>query len=95
MRKDVAARLNEVVKNLERDIAVLASCKFHLTVKLLRMARLDLLARIHGISDHELTAFAEALSKPAPTRRRTVVRASGQKRRRGAWAASAPISERP
>jgi organic hydroperoxide reductase OsmC/OhrA len=62
MPEDEAACLNEVVKTLERDIEVTAAVGLDSTAELLRMARLDLLMHIHGISDEELQALIEALS---------------------------------
>ncbi len=67
MRKDVAARLLEIVEGLERDAKITAACGLHVTTKLLRMARLDLLCRIHGISDDELQAIGDELNRRQPT----------------------------
>jgi len=62
MPDDVAARLNEIVRALERDIDVTAALGLDFTAGLLRMARLDLLMHVHGISDGELQALGDALS---------------------------------
>jgi hypothetical protein len=66
MREDVAARLNEIVVSLERDAEVTAAYGLFVTSKLLRMARLDLLCRIHGISDGELQAIGDELKRKTP-----------------------------
>jgi hypothetical protein len=66
MREDLAARLNEIVIRLERDAEVTAACGLPVAAKLLRMARLDLLCRIHGISDGELRAIGDELKREAP-----------------------------
>ena len=61
MPENLAMRLNELVKALEREIAVATSLGVHCTAALLRMARLDLLTHIHAISDEELQAVSDAL----------------------------------
>jgi hypothetical protein len=61
MREDVAARLNEVIGTLERNIDVTAGLGLDTAAALLRMARLDLRMRRYGISDEELEAFRQAL----------------------------------
>jgi hypothetical protein len=61
MPENVATRLNELVKTLERDIGVATVLGVDCTAELLRMARLNLLAHIHGISDEELQAVSDAL----------------------------------
>jgi hypothetical protein len=66
MREDVAARLNEIVGRLERDAEFTAACGLPVTSKLLRMARLDLLCRIHDISDGELQAIGDELKRKTP-----------------------------
>jgi hypothetical protein len=66
MHKDVAARLLEIVEHLERDAKVTAASGLHVTTKLLRMARLDLLCRVHGISDDELEAIGDELDSRQP-----------------------------
>src|ERR1700688_543873 len=65
--EDVAAHLNEVIGTLERYIDVTAGFGFGLAAELLRMARLDLLMRLYGISDEELEAFREALDNAKNT----------------------------
>ncbi len=65
-RKDVAAQLLEIVARLDRDAEVAAACGLHVAAKLLRMARLDLLCRVHGISDGELQAIGEELNSRRP-----------------------------
>jgi hypothetical protein len=62
MRRNEAARLTGVVKALERDIEITAAYGLQGTTRLLRAARLDLLAQIHGISDAELQALSDALA---------------------------------
>jgi hypothetical protein len=66
----VKAHLDEIVKHLERDIEVTAACGLELTAKLLHMARLDLLCKIHAISDTELHAFTDQLNATPPARKR-------------------------
>jgi hypothetical protein len=66
MHKDVAAQLLEIVEHLERDAKVTATSGLHVTTKLLRMARLDLLCRVHGISDGELQAIGDELDGRRP-----------------------------
>jgi len=69
MDADATVRLDEIVRQLERDIAVTAACGFELTAKLLHMARLDLLCNIYAISDTELDAFADQLHASRPLER--------------------------
>jgi hypothetical protein len=66
MHKDVAAQLLEIIEHLERDAKVTADCGLHVATKLLRMVRLDLLCRIHGISDGELQAIGDELDSRQP-----------------------------
>jgi len=66
----VKAHLDEIVKHLERDIEVTVACGLELTAKLLHMARLDLLCKIHAISDTELLAFTDQLNATPPARKR-------------------------
>lgn len=66
MREELAARLNEIVVRLEHDAEVTAACGLPVTTKLLRMARLELLCRIHDISDRELQAIGDELKRKAP-----------------------------
>jgi hypothetical protein len=66
MHKDVAAQLLEIVEHLERDAKVTAACGLQVTTKLLRMARLDLLCRVHDISDGELQAIGDELASRQP-----------------------------
>ena len=66
LRKDAAAELFEIVKRLERDAKVTAACGLQVATKLLRMARLDLLCRIHGISERELQALGDELDSQRP-----------------------------
>jgi hypothetical protein len=82
MRKDVAARLNEVVKSLECDLEVTAACGRQVATKLLQMARLDLLCEIHGISDTELQAFADELGAKQPARKDSVIYLAERRRAR-------------
>jgi hypothetical protein len=70
MRKGAAAHLNGIVRTLEHDIEVTAAYGLDGTVKLLRAARLDLLTRIHGISETELAALSEAFTLKKPMRAR-------------------------
>ncbi len=70
MREDLATRLNEIAIRLECDAELTAACGLAVTAKLLRMARLDLLCRIHGISDGELQAIGDELEREASRRQR-------------------------
>ncbi|HTV37209.1 MAG TPA: hypothetical protein VMF12_12330 [Xanthobacteraceae bacterium] len=63
MGEDLAARLNEIVVRLEHDAEITAACGLPVTTKLLHMARLDLLCRIHDISDGELQAIGDELNR--------------------------------
>lgn len=81
MRKDVAARLLEVVEGLEREAKVTAACGLPVTAKLLRMARLDLLCHIHGISEDELQAIGEELDSRQPIAEGTATNGAGLKLR--------------
>jgi hypothetical protein len=65
-RKDVAAQLLEIVERLDHDAEVAAACGLQVAAKLLRMARLDLLCRVHGISDGELQAIGDELHSRQP-----------------------------
>jgi hypothetical protein len=66
MREDIAARLLEVVQDLDRDVEVTAACGLGVTTKLLRMARLDLLCLIHDISEGELQTIGDELQRKQP-----------------------------
>ena len=70
MRKGAAAHLSGVVRTLEHDIEITAAYGLDGTVTLLRAARLDLLTRIHGISETELAALSDAISLRRPVRSR-------------------------
>ena len=72
-KKEVKARLDAVVKNLEQNIEVTAACGLEVTADLLRMARLDLLCQIHDISDDELQAFIDELITLKPAGRSSVI----------------------
>jgi hypothetical protein len=79
MHKDVAAQLIEIIEHLERDAKVTAASGLHVTTKLLRMARLDLLCRIHGISDGELQVIGDELDSRQPMGDGTAIDALGLK----------------
>jgi hypothetical protein len=66
MRKDESAQLHEIVKDLERGAAITAARGLHVTTKLLRMARLELLCQIHQISSGELRAIGDRLRRTQP-----------------------------
>jgi ribosomal protein S13 len=78
--EDVAARLNEVIGTLERYIGMTAGFGLDLAAELLRMARLDLLMRLYGISDEELEAVRKALddAKNTDPENKTALRKGGQ-----------------
>jgi hypothetical protein len=80
MRKDVAARLSEVVKSLESNAEVTAACGRQVATKLLQMARLDLLCKIHGISDAEFQAFADELERKQFARTDSIIYLAERKR---------------
>jgi hypothetical protein len=84
MRKDVAARLNEVVGGLAANAEVTAACGCQFATKLLQMARLHLLCEIHGIKDAEFQAFADALAQKQSSRSNTIVYLAERKRVRDA-----------
>jgi hypothetical protein len=81
MREDVALHLNDIVKALDRDIEATAGYGLHVTASLLRMARLDLLSQIHGISDEELEGFSDALIEKTSIRDHAVLCFNSRKRR--------------
>jgi len=66
MREDLAARLVEIVEHLERDAEITAGCGLQVATKLLRMARLDLLCHLNGISEGELRALGDKLGRRQP-----------------------------
>lgn len=80
MDADVATRLDEIVRRLERDGEVTAACGLKLATKLLQMARLELLCQIHEISDAELDAFTDRLSAKPAARNGTLVYLADRKR---------------
>jgi hypothetical protein len=77
--EDMAAQLNEVIGTLERYIGLTAGFGFGLAAELLRMARLDLVMRLYGISDEELKAVGEALddAKSMGSENKTALRKGG------------------
>lgn len=78
--KDIAARLNEVIKSLESNVEVTAVCGCQVTIRLLQMARLNLLCEMHGISDAELRAFADELGEKQPTRKGSIIYLADRRR---------------
>ena len=80
VRKDVADRLNEVVRSLEDNLEVTAASGCQVATKLLRIARLHLLCEIHGITDAELQAVADELERKRPARKDSVVYLAERKR---------------
>jgi hypothetical protein len=61
MTKDVARRLEQIVAALDDQIKTVRACGFADTAILLASAKLDLQAKIHGISDEELRALSDLL----------------------------------
>lgn len=49
--------LLELAKSLDENIAAAVKANLHETAALLHMAKLDLLTRIHGISEEEMENF--------------------------------------
>jgi hypothetical protein len=82
MRKKGSARLLAVVKRLERDIEVTSADGLPAAAQLLRMARLDLLCQIYGISDDELTAFFDELAASQRRRGATVIHLAERRRQK-------------
>jgi hypothetical protein len=54
------APLRDIVSALDEHIKVLRSFGFDDTAKIFAIAKLDLMTRLHGISDEELEAFCAA-----------------------------------
>jgi ribosomal protein S13 len=67
MKEDIERHLTELLETLEHYIDVTSGFGLDLAAWLLRMAKLDLLMRLHGISDEELQALREALDDPKST----------------------------
>ena len=61
MNADTAKRLEEIVAVLDEHIAVLRDLGFSDSAMILRIAKLDLQTKIHGISEGELRALSDAL----------------------------------
>jgi len=53
--------LESLVGLIDECIAIVTAARLHETAELLRVARLDLVARLNGISDEELEQLASAL----------------------------------
>lgn len=64
--------LLELAKSLDENIAAAVKANLHETAALLHMAKLDLLTRIHGISEEEMDNFlfvaktCAAIARDAP-----------------------------
>lgn len=61
MDEDVTERWSQIVIALDDYIGLANSCGFSDAVLFLRMARLELMAKIHGITDAEMRAFCSVL----------------------------------
>jgi hypothetical protein len=66
MNKEIAERLREMAAMLESQIAVTQKYGLKDTAMLLRMAKLDVELKIHGISEGELRALTDALEARRP-----------------------------
>ena len=60
------APLRDIVSALDEHIRVLRSFGFDDTAKIFAIAKLDLMTRLHGISDEELEAFCAAQGSSSP-----------------------------
>jgi hypothetical protein len=60
------APLRDIVGALDEHIKVLRSFGFDDTAKIFAIAKLDLITRLHGISDEELEAFCAAQGSASP-----------------------------
>ena len=60
------APLRDIVSALDEHIKVLRSFGFDDTAKIFAIAKLDLITRLHGISDEELEAFCAAQGSSSP-----------------------------
>jgi hypothetical protein len=67
--EDMSGRLQAIVSAVENHIKVLRAFGFDETAGIFAMAKLDLQTKLHGISDHELDAFCEALESAADVAR--------------------------
>lgn len=82
------ATIQSIIDDLARNIAIAKSQSCDLAARLLDMARIELLARHHGIHEHELKQFCKTIesrakraasaipSKPGTSGRRTSSRRS-------------------
>ena len=63
--KDMAEQLQAIIVATNQHIRTLHALGFSSTAKLFAIAKLDLLVRMHGISEHEFRAFCDALEAGA------------------------------
>jgi hypothetical protein len=63
--KDMAEQLQAIIAATNQHIRTLHALGFSSTAKLFAIAKLDLLVRMHGISEHEFKAFCDALESGA------------------------------
>jgi hypothetical protein len=61
MTEDMPEQLQAIVAAVENHMRVLRTFGLEDTARMFAIAKLDLQARLHGISDDELSAFCEAL----------------------------------
>ena len=61
MTEDMPEQLHAIISAVENHMRVLRTFGLEDTARIFAIAKLDLQARLHGISDHELDAFCEAL----------------------------------
>jgi len=61
MTEDMPEQLQAIISAVENHMRVLRTFGLDDTARIFAIAKLDLQARLHGISDHELDAFCEAL----------------------------------
>ena len=54
-------QFNQLIRTLDGFIAEVVAAKLHETAALLNIARIDLIARVNGVSENELEAFFSAL----------------------------------
>ena len=61
----MAEQLQAIIAATDQHIRTLHALGFSSTAKLFAIAKLDLLVRMHGISEHEFRAFCDALEAGA------------------------------
>jgi hypothetical protein len=73
MTEDMPEQLQAIVSAVENHMRVLRTFGLNDTARMFAIAKLDLQARLHGISDDELSAFSEALESAVGVARQAEV----------------------